>query len=272
MGRSNTRVIFLVAAVALILVLISLGQYGSSSAGISYVREGYYVFEKVVTAPFTFMANLWKDYVLLVDTHRDNKQLSKQVAEMRVQCMTLEELRSENERLRAMLDFKDVHKAFKLYPASLLTQDITLVFKTAIIDRGSRSGFFINMPVVNPLGVVGRVIAASPHTSQVLLITDPNSAIPAIIESSRVKGIVKGTGSNILSLEYVRMDDEVQVGDCVITSGLLGIFPKGLKIGYVQEVRKDERKIFAEVLVKPCVAMEKIEGVFGIGRDVAITD
>ena len=272
MGRSNTRGILLFIAAALILVLISLGQYRSSSAGINFVREGYLVFSKIITSPFTFVSDLWKGYVYLVDTKQDNDELKKKIDELKVQGMNLEELRSENERLRNMLDFKAAHQEFILYPASLLAQDITLVFKTAVIDKGSRSGFFINMPIVNPNGVVGRVVAVSSHTSQILMITDPNSAIPALIASTRVKGIVKGTGGKSLKLEYVRRTDEVKIGDFVVTSGLLGIFPKGLRIGYVKDIQKDERKIFADILLTPCVDMETIEGIFGIGQDVATTD
>ena len=272
MGRSNTRAILLIIAAALILVLISLGQYSSSSAGINCVREGYLVFNKIITSPFTFISDLWKDYIYLVDTKRDNEELKKSNDALRVQCMNLEELRSENERLRLMLDFKAAHTEFSLHPASLLAQDITLVFKTAVIDKGSRSGFFVNMPIVNPDGVVGRVVAVSSHTSQILMITDPNSAIPALIASTRVKGIVKGTGGESLRLEYVRRTDDVKIGDFVVTSGLLGIFPKGLRIGYVKDIQIDERKIFADILLTPCVDMEKIEGIFGIGQDVATTD
>ena len=272
MGRSNTRVIILFIAAALILVLISLGQYSSSSFGIKCVREGYFVFERIITAPFTFVAHLWEDYVFLVNANEENEELKRNLDEMKVQCMILEELRSENKRFRTMLDFKETHKEFTLYPASLLTQDITLVFKTAVVDKGLRSGFFINMPIVNPDGVVGKVIGVSLNTAQILLITDPNSAIPALIESTRIKGIVKGTGGESVSLEYVRSSEDIHIGDKVITSGLLGIFPKGLEVGYVQDIRKDEHKIFADILVAPCVDMQRIEGIFGIGRDVAITD
>ncbi|HOO44953.1 MAG TPA: rod shape-determining protein MreC [Deltaproteobacteria bacterium] len=272
MGRSNTRVLFLFIAAALILALISLGQYSSSSFGIKCIREGYLVFERVITAPVTFIGHIWEDYVFLVNAREENDQLRKDLTQMQVQCMILDELRSENTRLRTMLDFRGKHKEFTLYPASLLTQDITLVFKTAVVDKGSRSNFFINMPIINPDGVVGKVIGVSLNTSQVLLITDPNSAIPALIESTRIKGIVKGTGAESISLQYVRSSEDIHIGDKVITSGLLGIFPKGLAIGYVKDVRKDEHKIFADILVEPCVDMQRIEGIFGIGRDVAITD
>ncbi|MBN2297280.1 MAG: rod shape-determining protein MreC, partial [Deltaproteobacteria bacterium] len=97
-------------------------------------------------------------------------------------------------------------------------------------------------------------------------------AIPALIESTRIKGIVKGTGGESVSLQYVRSSEDIRTGDKVITSGLLGIFPKGLEIGYVRDIKKDEHKIFADILVEPCVDMQRVEGIFGIGRDVAITE
>jgi rod shape-determining protein MreC len=273
MGHGNTQKIFLVIfATGLVLILLSLGQYRSLSFGLNPMREGFYFFEKVITTPFTFVYGLWTDYVALVNTRQENKELRKNLEKSRVQCMAMQELRSENDRLRTMLDFKSEYADYKLYPAQLLAQDITMVFKTVIIDRGSRHNFFTDMPVVCPQGLVGRVIAASPHTSQVLLITDPNSAIPAIIEETRVKGIVKGTGTNILSLEYVRSTELVQVGSIVVTSGLEGIFPKGLKIGRVQQVKMDQHKIFAKILVSPSVEMSKIEGVFGVDRRGADSD
>jgi rod shape-determining protein MreC len=266
MEHGNTQKILLVIfAIGLVLILLSLGQYRSLSFGLNPMREGFYFFEEVITIPFTFVHGLWTDYVALVNTRQENKELSKNLAQSRVQCMTMQELRSENDRLRGMLDFKSEHAEFRLYPARLLAQDITNVFKTVIIDRGSKNNFFTDMPVVCPQGLVGRVITISPHTSQVLLITDPNSAIPAVIEDTRVKGIVKGTGTNILNLEYVRSTEFVQVGSVVVTSGLEGIFPKGLKVGRIQQVKMDQHKIFAKILVSPSVEMSKIEGVFGVG-------
>ncbi|HQH99993.1 MAG TPA: rod shape-determining protein MreC [Deltaproteobacteria bacterium] len=270
MGRSNTRVILVICAAALVLVLLSAGQYGSSSLAISYVREGYYGFDKAVSAPFSFIARLWDTYIGLVNTSRENEELRKQIDKLRVQCMSMNDLRAENKRFRAMLDFKEAHQEYSLIPASLLSQDITLIFKTAIIDKGTISGFHIDMPILSPEGIVGKVVAVSPHTSQILLITDPNSAIPAIIESTRVKGIIKGRGGNLLSLEYVRRTENVKIGDCIVTSGLLGMFPKGLKIGYVQEVKRDVNKIFSDIVVKPCVEMDKIEGIFGIDQNMEV--
>lgn len=272
MVRSNTRIFLLTCAAALILVLLSTGQYSPSALGINYVREGYYIFDKVITSPFSFVTDIWDSYIGLVNTSRENKELKKQVDVLRVQCMTMEELKSENRRYKAMLEFKNERQDLSLIPASLLSHDITLIFKTAVIDKGLNNGFRLDMAVLSPEGVVGKVVAVAPHTAQILLITDPNSAIPSVIESSRVKGIIKGRGGNLLSLEYVRRTEDVKVGECVVTSGLLGTFPKGLKIGYVQEVKRDVNKIFADIVVRPCVEMNKIEGIFGIAQNMEVSD
>lgn len=273
MGKhTGTRNLFLIVAAALILLLLSLGQYSSSSIGLNCIREGFFFFEKIIRSPVAFVYGLWQDYIYLVDVRQENLVLKEEIDEMQVQCMRLQELRQENQQLKEMIDYRAEHSEFVLIPAGLLAHDITLVFKTVIIDRGNRHGFYLDMPIVTPSGVVGRVIAVSPHTAEVLLITDPNSAIPAIIEDSRIKGIVKGMGTSTLHLEYVRRTEDVKIGSPVVTSGLLGMFPKGLIIGHVQEVGKDEGKMFAQILLTPCTEMEKIETVFGIGRDVETAD
>jgi len=265
MGNGGThKIIFTCLATVVVIVLLSLGQYRSISSGLNPIREAYFVFEKVVTAPFHFAQTLWRDYIFLVDTRAENKDMKKRLDQARVQCMIVNQLKIENERLRSMLDFKSEHADYKFFPAGLLSQDITNVFKTVVVDRGKTSGFHADMPIVSPMGLVGRIIAVSPHTSQVLLVTDPNSAVPAIIEETRVKGIVKGTGTNVLSLEYVRTNELVQVGNMVVTSGMEGIFPKGLRIGRITEIKRDPNKIFVGITISPYVEMSKIEGVFGV--------
>jgi rod shape-determining protein MreC len=272
MGRNQNRIILLICSAAIILLLFSTGQYGATSQGVGYVREGYNTFDKIISTPFSFIADAWNTYIGLVNTSWENKELRKQNDRLRVRCMITDELKSENMRLRAMLDFKAAHQELALIPANLLSQDITLIFKTAIIDKGANSGFHMDMPIISPAGVVGKVVSASPHTSQILLITDPNSAIPAVIESSRIKGIIKGRGGNLLNLDYVRSAENVKIGDCVITSGLLGAFPVGLKIGYVSEVKRDVNRIFADIIVRPCVEMDKIEGIFGVAQNMEVSD
>ncbi|MRR14231.1 hypothetical protein EG833_02130, partial [archaeon] len=102
MGRSNTRIIILIGSAIFILVLLSTRQYSSSSFGIRYIREGYYVFEKVVRTPFSFVGDIWDTYIGLVNTSRENKDLRKQIDQLKVRNMQMEELKSENRLLRGM--------------------------------------------------------------------------------------------------------------------------------------------------------------------------
>jgi rod shape-determining protein MreC len=273
MGQSNTQKLLLaVFVIGLTLIMLSLGQYQSRSFGQNPLREGFFFFQKVITTPFSIVHGLWTDYVALVHVRQENKELKKKIELWSVECMTMQQLRAENERLKTMLDYKNEASDFQLFPARLMNQDITMVFKTVVLDKGKKNRFSMDMPVVNPLGLVGRVIAVSPHASQVLLMTDPNSAIPVMIADTGVKGIVKGTGSNLLSMEYVRNSELVTVGSLVVTSGLEGIFPKGLKVGRVQEVHRDKHKIFLRIMVAPSVEMSKLDGVFGVGRHAANPD
>jgi len=270
-GGTN-KIILVVIAAAIVIVLLSLGQYRSLSSGLNPVREGFYIAERVVTAPYRIGVALWSDHLALVNVRRENKKLKKELEEIQFRHMAMQGLAGENARLRAMLDFRTEHGDYRLLPASLLAQDISVLYRTVILDRGKRSGFTVNMPVVNPLGLVGRVISVSPHTSQVLLITDTASAVPAVIEETQVKGIVKGTGTNVLSLEYVRTTEMVEVGNMVVTSGLEGHFPEGLRIGQISEVKREPHKIFVRITISPSVEMSKIEGVFGVGFSVEDAD
>lgn len=264
MAHKGERIFLVSISVILILIMVSIGSHRYFTGGGSLIREGYYWIEKTTTAPFKFFSNIWNNYIYLVNTKQENALLKKRLASLKAQYMCSQELEAENKRLRSMLEFKRACYTFKVHPASVFAQDISLVFKTVIIDRGSYEGFVKDMPIINPDGVVGRVIATSPHTSQVLLITDPNSAIPALVKATRVKGIVKGRGDGGLALEYIRSSEDLNLGDEVVTSGLLGIFPKGLKIGCIKEISRDKRKIFAEILLMPSVEIDKIEDVFGI--------
>ena len=266
MERGGTnKIIFVVIATAIVIVLLSLGQYRSLSSGLNPVREGFYIAQWIVTAPYRLGVTLWTDYIALVNTRSQNKVLKKELEELKLRHMTMQGLKGENARLRAMLDFRSEHGDYQLLPATILAQDISVIYRTVILDRGKRNGFTVNMPVVSPLGLVGRVIAVSPHTTQVLLITDTASAVPAVIEETQVKGIVKGTGTGVLNLEYVRSTELVEVGNIVVSSGLEGRFPKGLRIGQISEVKRDPHKIFVRIAISPSVEMSKIEGVFGVG-------
>jgi rod shape-determining protein MreC len=115
--------------------------------------------------------------------------------------------------------------------------------------------------VVTHRGVVGRITEVSSYTSKVLLITDMNSSVDALIQRTRARGVVEGRGSSLCELRYVAGSDDVSVGDLVVTSGLCGIFPKGLPIGTVKDVEKDSFGLFQQIELVPSVELNKLEEV-----------
>jgi rod shape-determining protein MreC len=201
-----------------------------------------------------------KDYVRLRQLREENEQLEEKVAHLQRQVTRYHEAYIENLRLRRLLDFKNTIQA-RTIAAQVVLHAPTGWFETLVIDKGSNDNIVADMPLVNDEGVVGRILNVSDHYSQVLLITDLESAVDALIQRNRVRGILKGKDLNTCVLSYVRNNLDVQTGDLVVTSGKDGIFPKGLRLGTVQKVSEDPANLFLEIEVKPLVRLGTLEEV-----------
>ena len=134
-------------------------------------------------------------------------------------------------------------------------------FQTILIDKGRNDGVVLDMAVVSAEGLVGRVIGVGKHHAKVLLILDGNSAVDAYIQSSRARGVLVGLGRELCLLKYVQRNEDVQVGDKVISSGMGGVFPKGLLVGTVQGVVRGSSGLFQRVEVEPAVNFSRLEEV-----------
>ncbi|HYJ47895.1 MAG TPA: rod shape-determining protein MreC, partial [Pyrinomonadaceae bacterium] len=171
----------------------------------------------------------------------ENVQLKQRIDQMEAELSQLRETRDENGRLRALLGFKEKSQ-FGTVTASVIARDPSLWFDTVTINRGSSDGIELNMPVVTPSGIVGRVVTLSPWTAQVMLITDERAAAGAVVGQlgqSNALGSVKGLGNNgLLEMRYVSGLEEVNPGDYVVTTGQDGIYPAGINVGEVVEVKK----------------------------------
>lgn len=215
--------------------------------------------QKLITSSCQYTAELWTHYVWLVETERRNEQLSGENRQLRGQLAADEEIRLENERLRKLLDFKQELK-LRTLPARVIAEDATNWFQTVVIDKGAKQGVSEGMPVVVAEGVVGRVIRVAPWQSRVLLITDASSAVAALVQSSRTRGVCRGRGEN-LSFEFVLRQDRIAVGDRVVTAGTGGVFPKGIPVGIASEVHYDEFGLFQRVELLPMVDFARLEDV-----------
>ncbi|AJE04822.1 rod shape-determining protein MreC [Geobacter pickeringii] len=206
------------------------------------------------------VGGVWSDYVDLVDVRRENKQLRQSVKLLNVRILEGRETAQENSRLRALLDLKGTLRTSSV-AAAVIGEDSSPWFKTLVINRGAVDGLQEGMPVVAASGVVGQVVKVASGSARVLLLTDHASGIAAVVQRSRARGVVKGKGGGLCSLEFSLREEDVKVGDTLVTSGMGGIFPKGLVIGEVSMVKKGEYGIFQTIDVKPAVNMAKLEEV-----------
>jgi len=203
------------------------------------------------------LGRVWNRYINLVNVRKENERLREEIRKYKAVNAEFREAVAVNVRLRKLLDLQERFPLPTL-AARIIGRDPSLWFKTMTIDRGSVDGVEKGMPVVAFEGVVGQVVNVSPHFAKVLLAIDPNSAIDAIVQKNRTQGIVKGDGVT-LRLNYVLKNSDVAVGDAVVTSGMGGVFPKGLPVGRVSAVLKSKRGMFLKINVTPEVNFRDLE-------------
>jgi rod shape-determining protein MreC len=203
-------------------------------------------------------ANIWSDYIDLVDVRRENVALRKSVKRLNERIVAGNEAVAANARLTALLGLKGTIDSPSI-AVSVIGEDSSAWFKTLVVDRGSADGLSEGMPVVAAGGIVGRLVKVAPHSSRVLLLTDHASAIAALVQRTRARGVIRGAGSGRCSMEFTVKDEEVKVGDTVVSSGIGGVFPKGLVIGEVTMVKKGEYGVFQTIEVRPTVNIAKLE-------------
>jgi len=196
----------------------------------------------------------------LLHARRENAALRARARRLDQQLDRLTEVELENGRLRRLLEFRQTVTA-DLITARIVGHDDGSLARTMVIDRGAQEGIVKGSAVLAPEGIVGQVFLASGHAARVLLVSDHNSGVDAIVQRTRARGIVQGTVDAGCVLKYVKRTEDVQVGDEVITSGLDGIFPKGLPIGRVVEVDKRGRGLFQHAEVQPRVDFDQLEEV-----------
>lgn len=199
------------------------------------------------------------------DLGRENRRLRLENTRLALENALLKETKLENERLRKLLGFKR-RKKFELIPAEVIGVDPSRIVNSILIDIGGDSGIEVNMPVVTSEGLVGKVIDVFPKTTLVQLLLDRNCRVSAIVQRSRVLGIVEWERGSICRLKNVLDRSDVKVGDVVVSSGMGGVFPKGIKIGVVSEVAQQKGTPFKEVKVVPSVDFTRLEEVFVLSQ------
>jgi len=201
-----------------------------------------------------------RDYFDLVQVRRQNLELKGELGRFTSERARLAELEVENRHLAELLDLKDA-LGLQAVAANVIGSDATGLSRTLVLSQGSADGLQPGMAVLSNQGVVGKLIAASPHASRVLLIDDHNSALDGFDQRSRARGIVAGQVDDGLIMKYVDRSEDIRVGDTIVTSGLDGFFPRGLLIGSVKGVHREGPGLFLTVTVVPAVDYRGLEQV-----------
>src|SRR5210317_2524517 len=226
--------------------------------------------QTVISKASNYAGSIKARYVDLLHVREENEQLRQELLQYKTANIEYREALATNIRLQKLLDLKESLSPPTL-TAEIVGKDPSLWFRTFTINRGSSDGVQKGMPVVTIEGVVGQILTSSPNYSKVLLATDPNSAVDVITQKTRVHGIVKGLGRDAFGLNYVLKSAVVEKGDFVLTSGLGGVFPKGLMVGTVSEIAKSRRGMFQKVEIEPAVDFSQLEFLIIIMKKNSLT-
>jgi len=216
-----------------------------------------------VTHTTRFAENTWHRYFSLATAAKENERLGRELAEVRHQLHLCRESRLLDKRLEGFLEFRETTD-HKTVLASVVGREPSAWYQSIIINRGRTDGVETGMPVMVPEGVVGQVTGVSRSHAKVLLIIDRNNAVDAMVQRTRARGMVRGLSGNVCHFEFALHKADIDTGDTIITSGLDGVYPKGLPVGRVSRSIRRSSGIFQEVEITPFADFHRLEEVLVI--------
>ncbi len=242
------------------------GESGSTRLLRLWVVDTITPIEKGLVSSGHAVRGVWTNYVYLRGVRRENRQLRDQIEHMRLEQVRLNEDASQARRLQSLLGFKEQFISATV-PAQVIGTSGSDLSRVFYIDKGANAGIKPDMAVISADGIIGKVLRVYGSSAQVLEINDPSSGVGAILEKSRLQGILQGTASGELMMRYVMSDEKVAPGERVLTSGGDRIFPKGLPIGTVIQSTPGS-DLFLNIRVKPAANLSRVEEVLVVTKIV----
>jgi rod shape-determining protein MreC len=266
--QRRPTLLFLMVLVALIILMSR-----STQTSTSYLGQTRTLFERTVMTVFSPVpktvefvgkgaSDMYHGYLDMRRAVNENLDLKRKVAALTQENLRLQQSGGELARMRSILSYSEQFSMPTIL-AQVIMLDNTGRFNSIILNRGSDAGIEVNDTVVNPDGVIGRVILTTKDLSKVQLMTDTNASIGALLERTRRQGVVRGNGGAMVQMFYVPSLTDVQVGDVVSTAGIDGIFPKGIPVGRVTKV-EEGKDLFKQISVHPSVDFTQLEEVMVI--------
>ncbi len=245
------------------LMIMALQQTGQLKAVQSFVTQLTSPAQVSATGATENVTDLFSFLVELRTMRQRNSELEQINSSLVVENFQLREVEGENQQLREMLNFAQTRPGLELRGAQIVArvigQESNNFLDFIMLDLGSTHGIGVGMPVLTDQGLVGRISEVTNTTSKVLLITDASSSVNALLQSSRLNGVLRGTPGADLVMDYIPQGGLFSVGEVVLTSGLGGNFPKGIPVGQVLEILQRDIDVFQQAVVRPTVDFGSLE-------------
>ena len=259
MTRLQARTIFVVLLLAALLGLLLLNQAGRLTGVKSLLQVPLTTLQRVVAGASASVGQLVPGGSNQTDLRQQNAQLQAQVAQLQKQVVQLQESQASFNLLASLLNYARSQPDNHYMAANVIGRDTSPFLSYIIIDLGSDSGVARDQPVVTDSGLVGTIVETNCCAAKVRIITDPNSAVNARLESSRDEGVAVGRLGGGVDLQYLSQQAQVRPGDLVVTSGLGGTMPQGLVLGTVNAVQRQDYQVLQTASLTPGVDFNRLE-------------
>ncbi len=272
-SRYRHTVVLIAALFCQLMVLA--WQVKRPNSDVPLIREWFQALllptEKAAVVGFRGVAGIWDDYIALRGARQETLELEEQLKQQKLLNHQLREQVQELRRLQALVGFQR-QSPLKTVAARVIGFSFSGTSRVLFINKGREDGLKINLPVLTPAGIVGKIQRVFRSSAQVLMITDTESGAGCLLETSRIHGLLKGQNGDFCQLRYVLNDEKVEAGERVFTSGEDGVYPKGLPVGVVAEVRPSA--VFKEIKVRPAAQLDRLEEVLVVvkGEDQEIPE
>lgn len=261
-SRSKVSLIsFCLFCCSLFLTAYSSKHPQVARAGYILIAEVYRPFQLLVKLVSSRTSDLWYGYLYLVNVQEENSELRKKLQHLETEIVQLREVQAENVRISKILGFVN-ESHLKGTVGRIIGYSPSDWLRTVVVNKGSSEGVETGMAVVERGGVVGQVIEVSLHTARVILANDVTSGVDALVQESRARGVISGGPKGRYIFKYVAREQDVKVGDRVVTSGIGGVYPHGLLLGVVVDIKRNSAGLFQEIEVEPAVDFQRLEEVF----------
>lgn len=267
MRKLNKKIIIVIIAVAVVLILFLASATGTNRDSISglegVVRDASAPLKGGVTSLVGNTSAISDNFVDVDQLLEENTALKERVASLEAEVAALQDAKRENSYLKDLLNIADELADWQPVASTVVARSSKSWYNTITIKGGKDQGFSKNMPVITAEGLVGRINLVSATTAEVLLIIDQECAVSAVVQTSQTAGVVAGNGYNSDSLYMIHIpaDAKISTGQTVISSGLGGIFPRGLRIGYINNVTSVQGGLMQQATVEPFVDFDRLSNV-----------